>query len=86
MDNKRFQVEQFKELQKLKRRINQVIPEVYACFAKALYDNGMDADDIEALFMQTQELWQENAESMDDMIQWVSDTTGIEVRGDSYVG
>lgn len=74
-----------KEYMKLQKAIKQVIPEIYACFAKALYKEGYTADEIEALFAETQSLWQENVDQMEDMITWVRDTTGIDVRSEDYI-
>lgn len=68
------------EYKRLQKTINQVVPEIYACFAKVLYDEGWSTEQIEVLFGQTQELWNENVNNMDDMITHVYKTTGIDVR------
>ena len=69
-----------KEYVKLQKAINQVVPEIYACFAKALYELNWTPEEIEALFARTQDLWNENINNMDDMITYVSKETGIDVR------
>ena len=81
----RSQVNLLRDIKILEKRIKQVIPEIYACFAKALYKEGYTSDEIEALFVETQNLWQENVEQMEDMITWVRETTGIDVRGEDYI-
>ena len=86
MKKNSYLIEQAKQLAKLEKHIKTVIPEIYACFAKVLYDRGMSADDIEALFAETQTVWNENVDRMDSMIEWVADTTGIELRSDAYIG
>lgn len=80
MDAKRQRIEQMKQLAKLKNETKKIVPEVYACFCKVLYDSGWTPDDIETLFIATQTLWQDNLDSMDNMIDWCANTTGIEVR------
>lgn len=81
-----YVIEQAKQLEKLKKHITNVIPEIYACFAKVLYRRGCTPDEIEDIFMETQQVWNENVDRMDSMIEWVADTTGIELRSDAFIG
>lgn len=77
-------IEAYKMQKRLEKEINKVIPEIYACFALVLYRQGWEPDAIEELFAETQIEWNNNVDSMEDMIQHVSEVTGIEVRGDNY--
>lgn len=87
MDNKRYQIELMRRLKKLEELTKRNVPEIYACFAKVLYEEyNMDGDQIEELFNRTQEVWNENAERMDTMVQWCEETTGICLRGGDYTG
>lgn len=77
-------IETYKLQKKLETEINKIVPEVYACFALVLYRRGWKPDSIEKLFIETQTEWNNNVDSMDDMIKHVADVTGIDVRGDNY--
>ena len=83
MKNKQL-LDVYKMQKKLEAEINKVVPEVYACFALVLYRRGWKPDAIEDLFAETQSEWNDNVNSMDDMIQHVSEVTGIDVRGGEY--
>lgn len=77
-------LETYKMQKKLEKEINKIVPEVYACFALALYKRGWKPNSIEKLFIETQNEWNENVNSMDDMIKHVADVTGIDVRSAEY--
>lgn len=77
-------IELAKAKARLEKEIKLVVPEVYACFCKALYDRGWNPEDIEDLFCDTQRLWNENLDMMDNMIDWCLETTGIECRGGDF--
>lgn len=77
-------IETYKLQKRLETEINKVVPEVYACFALALYKRGWKPNSIEKLFIETQNEWNENVNSMDDMIKHVLDITGIDVRSAEY--
>ena len=77
-------IETYKLQKRLETEINKVVPEVYACFALALYKRGWKPNSIEKLFIETQNEWNENVNSMDDMIKHVADVTGIDVRSAEY--
>lgn len=81
----KIKIEQLKQIERLKKEIKKVVPEVYACFAKVLYEKGWEADQIEDLFMLTQKAWNESYDHMEGMLEWVSETTGIDVRGEDYI-
>ena len=76
-------IKAYKMQKKLQTEINKVVPEVYACFALVLYEHGWTPDAIEDLFCETQAAWSDNVNAMDDMIQYVKEKTGIDVRGDA---
>lgn len=80
MANNSAQVALMKQLAKLQKQIKMLVPEIYACFAKALIDQGKDVEKIEDLFVKTQTLWRDNIDNMDDMITFVMKETGIDVR------
>lgn len=80
MANNSAQVALMKQLAKLQKQIKMLVPEIYACFAKALIDQGKDVEEIEDLFVKTQTLWRDNIDNMDDMITFVMKETGIDVR------
>lgn len=69
-----------KQIALLQKKIKNDVAEIYACFAKCLYERGWNGDDIEELFMDTQKTWSENVDRMGDMIKWCEDTTGISVQ------
>lgn len=75
----KIEIEQMKELARLRKKCNQVVPEIYACICKVLFDNGMDAETIEILFNETTRLWNElvDNDEMSNMIEWCEQTTGI---------
>ena len=77
-------LEIYKMQKKLEKEINKIVPEVYACFALALYKRGWKPNSIEKLFIETQNEWNENVNSMEDMIKHVLDITGIDVRSAEY--
>lgn len=77
-------IETYKLQKRLETEINKVVPEVYACFALVLYKRGWKPNSIERLFIETQNEWNENVNSMDDMIKHVLDITGIDVRSAEY--
>lgn len=77
-------IETYKLQKRLETEINKVVPEVYACFALALYKRGWKPNSIEKLFIETQNEWNENVNSMDDMIKHVLNITGIDVRSAEY--
>ena len=79
MAKSKIEIQQMKEIARLQKKCNQVVPEVYACICKVLFDNGMDADTIEILFNETTRLWNELVANndIDSMIEWCEQTTGI---------
>lgn len=81
-------IEMFKQIEKLKKEIKKLVPTIYSCFAKVLYeDYGKTPDEIEEIFERTQEVWTQaaNDDTIPQMIDWVKETTGIDVRGDEYI-
>lgn len=68
-----------KQIKELKNCINRNVAEIYACFALVLHNDGWDSDDIEDLFVRTQEAWVENTGRMDTIIEWCEKETGIQI-------
>lgn len=84
----KLKIEQIKRIKYLEKQIHLIVPQVYSCFAKVMYEDlKMDADEIEAVFNRTQEVWQESVDNseVENMIEWCKETTGIDVRSDQYV-
>lgn len=79
-------IELAKTKARLEKEIKLVVPEIYACFCKVLYDRGFDPEEIEEIFEKTQKVWNESIDRMDNMIDWCLETTGIELRGEDYIG
>ena len=76
-----MQIAYLKEIAKLKKTINQNVPEIYACFIKVMYEKGMSFEEIEDIVIGTQTSWNENVDRMDTMIDWCLEVTGIDVKG-----
>lgn len=73
-----------KQLEQLRKRTSELIPEIYSAFCKVLYEKyGWTADQIADLFADTQEAWQEIVDKNDvnTMIEWCEQLTGIELKG-----
>lgn len=65
----------------LYKKIQSITPEIYASFALVLSRNyGWTHEQIEELFMQSQELWNECANSSLNMVEICDEETGIELR------
>lgn len=79
MKKNSYLIEQAKAIEKLRKLTQRNVPEIYACFAKVLIDNGNSVDDVCELFKQTQTLWNElvEHEEIDGMVAWCEQTTGI---------
>lgn len=86
MANK-YLIEQYKQREKerkaLKEATMSLVPQIYACFAKVLYEDYKHTPAyIEKMFRRTQEVWDELVETdeMDNMIDWCEQSTGILLR------
>lgn len=91
MAKTRAQIEEMRQIARLQKAIKdetrKVLPAVYACIAKVLYEkNGMSADEIADVFSATQEAWTEAIDREDEMIEWCEKITGIELRGEEFLG
>lgn len=80
-----YLINQMKEIERIKAELQEAIntdtAHIYACFCLALYEHyNWGPDEIEELFCLTNQLWDENLERMDSMIEWCEQTTGIEIR------
>ena len=71
-------IEQFKYMYK---KIEQITPDVYAGIALALHRKcGWDYEQINELFEESQNIWNECVNSDIDMIHICEEETGIELR------
>lgn len=68
-----------KQIKELKDCIHRNVAEIYACFTLVLYKDGWTADEIEELFVRTQEVWVENTGRMEKIIEWCEKETGIQL-------
>lgn len=69
-----------KELAYFEKKIKQIVPQVYACIALALFrDYGWTHEQIEELFALSQEIWADNAERTENMLERCANETGIEL-------
>lgn len=65
---------------RLAREINDITPKVYAAIAISLHRNhGFGYKRINALFLESQQVWNECVQSGVDMLQMCEDETGIDV-------
>lgn len=85
MAQTRARIEEMKRIAKLekaiKEEVNNVLPSVYACLAKVLYEKyDFTAEKIADVFKDTQETWTENIYREDSMIEWCEDLTGLSLR------
>lgn len=70
-----------KELAYFEKKIKQIVPQVYACIALALFnDYGWTYEQIAELFDISQKIWQDNANRQENMLERCANETGIELR------
>lgn len=70
-----------KELAYFEKKIKQIVPQVYACIALALFNEyGWSYEQIEELFGISQEIWRDNADRAENMLERCANETGIELR------
>ena len=75
MANKRL-VNQYKAMY---QQIQQITPSIYSSMAIALHRNGFDFEQIEAIFEDSQEIWQECVQKDINMAEMCLEETGIDV-------
>lgn len=65
----------------LYEKVQQIVPEVYAGIALALYrKHGWTYEQINDLFCESQEIWQECVDLDINMVQMCEEETGIDVQ------
>lgn len=70
-----------KELIYFEKKIKQIVPQVYACIAIALFkEYGWTYEQIEELFNISQDIWADNADRQENMLERCANETGIELR------
>lgn len=63
------------------QKIQQILPDVYAGIALSLYrKHGWDYDQINELFNESHEIWEECVQNDVNMVQMCEEETGIEVQ------
>lgn len=78
--NSRTKHAQKQKLQRLYEQTHSVTPQIYAAFALTLsYDNyKWTPEQIEKLFTETMELWDDCARNGVNMCKWCEEVTGID--------
>lgn len=66
--------------QGFKEQINLLLPEIYSAFAVALHNKGYSTEQINDLFMDTQDLWNECVQKDINMPTWCKEITGVDVQ------
>lgn len=65
----------------LYEKVQQIVPEVYAGLALALYrEHGWTYEQINDLFAESQAIWQECVDMDINMVQMCEEETGIDVQ------
>jgi hypothetical protein len=78
MAKNKFLIEQMKRIQK---SINDITPDIYAGIALVLYrEFGWEHEEINDLFVKSQEIWTECVQTDINMVQMCLDETGIDVQ------
>ena len=69
------------KLKRLEHKIDEVLPNIYACFAIVLMDEkyGFSKQDIADLFAETGAIWNECSEKKVSMREWCQDLCKIDV-------
>lgn len=76
-----------KSIKTLEERLTEIIPETYASFAVCFTRHGWSPDQIEDLFVETQEIANEFAnEEKGTLVELAEKETGICLRSPDYVG
>ena len=89
MGKQQLAIQMVNRYKQLEHEIEIVTPGVYASVAIALHQAGMDNDQINDIFLHSQEIWIEhsNSHTVDDMIKKCQELTGIELySGKSEIG
>lgn len=61
-------------------QIDFLVPRIYAALACALWNKGWTAEQIEEVFAESQEYWQDSQQNGWDMLKNVQEVTGIQVE------
>lgn len=73
-----------KERDKLAKKCEEVadwiVPQVYACFLTVLQRGGLNQEQLADVVQQTQALWYESIDCIDDLVDQCSKETGIDLR------
>lgn len=76
-----------KEKMDIEGRISWLVPHVYGSIGLSLYDKyGWDADQIQELFSDSQDLWQASTREGWDILKNAEEIIGVELRRFKDVG
>lgn len=64
----------------LRRQTESLVPRIYACIAACLWDRGWESDQIQELFKESEERWDESIREGWDMLENVAEVANIDVR------
>lgn len=81
-----WQKEQARQIAKFQKRVKELIPEIYASFVIACDRRGWDAEQIEDLFTETQDVLNEFYTDRKTLVEKAEELTGICLRSDAYIG
>lgn len=68
------------EFMQLQRHINEYIPKVYAAIGSELWQLGWSKDEINELFENSRERWEQSEREGWDMIENFNEVTGMDIK------
>lgn len=64
----------------LQQATKWLVPHIYAAFASSLWERGWTKDQIEEIFIESQERWNDSTANHWDILQNVKDVIGIDIE------
>lgn len=64
----------------LQQSVKWIVTHLYAAFASSLWERGWDKEQIEEIFLETQERWNSSLENHWDILQNVKDVIGLDIE------
>ena len=68
------------DFMQLQRHIDEYVPKVYASIGSELYQMGWSADEINELFNNSRERWEQSIRGGWDMIDNFNEVTGLNIK------
>lgn len=65
------------QIKELRKQVDAIVPNVYSVIALALYENGWEHEEIQALFSRSEQIWQDATENNINVVADTYDKTGI---------